>query len=67
MSFVPRDHLEKLPSPAFYEILDVADELRAEGFCVRRRARKFLLCRARGNGHVRSHEGLEPSCQTLTQ
>ena len=49
MSFVPRDHLEKLPSPAFYEILDVADELRAEGFCVRRRARKFLLCRARGN------------------
>ena len=51
MSFVPRDHLEKLPSPAFYEILDVADELRAEGFCVRRRARKFLLCRARGNSH----------------
>jgi len=53
MSFVPRDHLEKLPSPAFYEILDVVDELRAEGFCVRRRARKFLLCRARGNSHVR--------------
>ena len=47
MSFVPCDHLEKLPSPAFHEILDVADELRAEGFAVANRGLKNARTRLR--------------------
>ena len=41
------EKLEKMPSPAFYEIFDVVDELRAEGFAVANRGLKNARTRVR--------------------
>jgi len=47
MNFVPAEALEKLPSPAYHEILELADELRADGFAVANRGLKNARTRLR--------------------
>lgn len=47
MNTISPDRLEELPSSAFYKILDMADELRAEGFAVANRGLKNARTRLR--------------------
>jgi len=49
------EELKKLPSPAFYEIFEVVEELRAEGFAVANRGLKNARTRVRTKLNALAH------------